>query len=189
MRSAVGDPMGICNGSRRLESRAHKNRVERNTQQLHELEFWDPFDWIGLTGRHPASPSIRGWGKTILSASAQNVVSWWQFWAYGSTQKLGVQWMWTDKYLLTGNPGQYAAITLITIFLQQDQLRVRRRSMTNTNVWMLYAIDRTRMFLIMTASCQTLIIKPFMLWRCRDDGHLIGSVPFGTLGPMIIFQF
>ena len=149
-------------------------------------EFWDPFDWIGLTGA--GTPHITfyssGGAKTLLSASAQNVVSWWQFWAYGSTQEAWSAMAWTDKYLLTGNPGQSAAINLdYDLFYNRTNYAFDGRSMTNTNVWMLYAIDRDPNIFnydgLMSDAYNKSLYVVALSW---DDGHLLGSVPFGTLG-------
>jgi hypothetical protein len=149
-------------------------------------ELWDPFDWIGLTGA--GDPSIvffsAGGAKTVLSASAQNVVSWWQVWSYGSTQSAWSSMTWADKYVLTGDPSQYAAITLdYDLSYNRTNYAFDGRSMTNTNVLMWYEINSDPAFNIfsidMAAAYNKTLYVVALTW---DDGHLTGSVPFGSLG-------
>jgi hypothetical protein len=95
---------------------------------------------------------------------------------------------WRDRYRLIGNPGQYASLTLnYDLSFNRTNYAFDGRSMTNTNVWMLYAINRDPSLSLfnfdfdgsMSEAYNKTLYVVALTW---EDGHLTGSVPFGSLG-------
>ena len=75
--------------------------------------------WLGyddpLIGPGSAMTGVTFLGtymKAIASAAGMQVVSWWQFWNYGSTQTATDSLYWAAIYQLNGDPGWTADISL-----------------------------------------------------------------------------
>jgi len=91
---------------------------------------------------------------------------------------------WTDTYRLTGDPGQYAAVTLdYDLSYNRINYAFDGRSMTNANAWMAYATNWDPSATDYDGKMSEDYGKSiYFLGLTWDDGHLTGSLPFGSLG-------